>query len=79
MRPLVSFWRGTVFTARAIDRVERPSQQDDPRAKNVALFRRGGSHPRLKRRTILRRQPDFRSLGIIPMLNHGSAFSETGY
>jgi len=37
-------------------------QQDDPRAKNVALFGGGGSHPRLKRRTILRRQPDFRSL-----------------
>jgi hypothetical protein len=55
------------------------SQQDDPRAKNVALLRRGGSHSRLKRRTILRRQPDFRSLEIIPMSNHESALGETGY
>jgi hypothetical protein len=30
-------------------------------------------------RTILRCQPDFRSLGIIPMLNHESAFGKTGY
>ena len=42
-------------------------QQDDPRAKNVALFRRGGSHPHLRRPTIPGRQPDFRSLRIIPM------------
>jgi len=28
---------------------------------------------------ILQRQPDFRSLGIIPMLNHESAFGKTGY
>jgi hypothetical protein len=51
------------------DRPRRASfgrQQDDQRAKNVALFRRGGSHPCLKHRTICRRQPDFRSFGNHP-------------
>jgi hypothetical protein len=73
--------RGIVSTARAIDRVESPSaaRKDDPRAQHVALFRRGRPHPSLKHRTILRRQPDFRSFGNLPMLNHESAFSETGY
>jgi hypothetical protein len=47
-------------------RVSFGSQQNDPCAKNVALFRRGGSHPRLKHRTIPRRQPDFRSFGNHP-------------
>jgi hypothetical protein len=79
--PLVSISRGMVFTARAIDRVERPSAANkmirERKTSRCSVV--GGSHPRLKRRTILRRQPDFRSLGIIPMLNHESAFGETGY
>jgi hypothetical protein len=70
-----------VFTAPAIDCVERPS------AANKMIRKRktsrcsvvGGSHPRRKRRTIVRRQPEFRSLGIIPMLIHELAFGETGY
>jgi len=41
-------------------------QQDDPRAKRVALFRRRCPHPRFKHRTILRRQPDLRSYGNHP-------------
>ena len=47
-------------------RVSFGSQQDDPRAKNFALFRRRSSHPRLKHPTILGRQPDFRSFGNHP-------------
>jgi len=51
------------------DRPRRASfgrQQDDPRAKNVALFRRRCPNPSLKHRTILRRQPDVRSFGNHP-------------
>jgi hypothetical protein len=50
----------------------------DPCANNVALFHRRGSHPRLKYRTILRRQPNFRSFGNHPNVDHESAFGETG-
>jgi hypothetical protein len=39
------------------------SQQHDPCAKNIALFRRRRSNSRFKHRPILRRQPDFRSFG----------------
>jgi hypothetical protein len=35
--------------------------------------------PALKRHTIRRSQPDFRGLGIIPMVNHESAFGQTGH
>jgi hypothetical protein len=54
-----------VPSVRAIERVEHPlgSQQDDPRAKNLALFRRRRPNSRFKHRTIPWRQPDFRSFG----------------
>ena len=42
------------------------SQQHDPCAQRVALFRRRRPHPGLKHRTIRRRQPDFRSFGNHP-------------
>ena len=62
------------------DRAPRLVDQTSPRTKHIALFRRGGSHPRLKHRTILRRQLDFRSFGeTIPMFNDELAFGETGY
>ena len=41
-------------------------QQDDPAAKNVALFRRRCPYSSLKHRAIRRRQPDYRCFGNHP-------------
>lgn len=54
---------------RARDRPRRAalaSHQDDPRAQHIALFTRRCPNSGFKHRTILRRQPDFRSWGYHP-------------
>ena len=73
--------RGIVSTARAIDRVERPSAANKMiRARKTSRCSVVGARTRASstaRSSGVNRTSA--ALGIIPMLNHESAFGETGY